>query len=125
MSLLKKDSQVCVRLIAILAGLLTACDPEVKFAGTVSAASGVGLGGVTIHLDCDNRSFALNEPIVSRPDGAFAVTGLGCVPRSCMIRATHKGITTRKTVADSCARYHWYCKEDNCNEIKVNLLFPE
>ena len=119
-----KDMLIC-GCAALSCLIALGCDPPVDLEGGVVDEHGRPVAGVEISLECPQRTPPIGgrNGIRTGPDGQFRASGVGCVPKVCDVRADFPdaGASLRASVAEHCEWSHWYCKEAQCNRVRVEF----
>jgi hypothetical protein len=103
--------------------LVLGCDPGITVQGKVITKAGVPMVGASITVVCPPGDHYVSGALSATSDanGAFSMSGMGCLPKACKTRVQLNGNTAERSVGDDCRRTVFVCSNRYCNEVESSL----
>ncbi len=100
-----------------------ACDPGVRVSGRVVDPNSQPVSGATVRARCEERDFSGLKEATTDTEGRFELRGLGCLPRTCVLRVEGNGLAAEILIGSLCTRSSLGCREaDYCNVAEGRIV---
>ena len=99
---------------------VSACDPGITISGHVTVDGG-SLAGATVSLICPPTTKVTVSEVTTGADGAFTLTGTGCVSTACGLQVRAANQTVARARVSGCHDTTRYCGYRDCNHAEMQL----